>query len=76
MTEWQTKIDTYSGFPQCCQYYQEMNDHVGNAYGNQTAFFCKLNGDSMKILESECRGMKCPVCKLVGFDKYTEMMKQ
>lgn len=33
--QWQTKLDTYSGFPRCCKWFQEMNDHTDMRVGTK-----------------------------------------
>ena len=85
MIPWQTQITMFLGFPFRCAnfkwdgatellgFFGEDEIHDGDDPGcDELAFYCVFNH---RILKSECLGMDCPACKLVGHDEYVRRLK-
>jgi len=83
---WKTTIEMYLPFPFRCanfkwddttelrEFFGEDEKHDGDEPDDrdELAFWCVFNH---RILKSECMGLECPHCKLVGHDEYIRRLK-
>lgn len=83
---WQTEITMFLPFPFRCanfkwegttellDFFADDEIHDGDdADNDELAFYCVFNH---RILKSECLGMECPSCKLIGHDEYIQRIKE